>query len=165
MNELEFINRVTLSQFDEYDSNDFYWTSRNHSLDHNITEINGLDNVTVFIEKEPVNNWWALIALVLVVCTAAGNVLVCLAIYLERRLQNVTNYFLMSLAITDLLVAILVMPLGILTLVRGKLCVLLIFNTLFVFFFTLSFNLEDKTYLFYNHIKSIGYYFLKSCFF
>lgn len=67
------------------------------------------------------NNWWALSALVLVVGTAAGNILVCLAITWERRLQNVTNYFLMSLAITDLMVAILVMPLGILTLVRGEL--------------------------------------------
>lgn len=66
------------------------------------------------------NNWWALFALVLVVGTAAGNILVCLAITWERRLQNVTNYFLMSLAITDLMVAVLVMPLGILTLVRGK---------------------------------------------
>jgi hypothetical protein len=67
-----------------------------------------------------INNWWALLALALVVGTAAGNILVCLAITWERRLQNVTNYFLMSLAITDLMVAVLVMPLGILTLVRGK---------------------------------------------
>lgn len=66
------------------------------------------------------NNWWAMLALVLVVGTAAGNILVCLAIAWERRLQNVTNYFLMSLAVTDLMVAVLVMPLGILTLVRGK---------------------------------------------
>ena len=66
------------------------------------------------------NNWWAMLASVLVLGTAAGNILVCLAITWERRLQNVTNYFLMSLAITDLMVAILVMPLGILTLVRGK---------------------------------------------
>lgn len=66
------------------------------------------------------NNYWALFALVLVMGTAAGNILVCLAIAWERRLQNVTNYFLMSLAITDLMVAILVMPLGILTLVKGK---------------------------------------------
>lgn len=66
------------------------------------------------------NNWWAMLALILVLGTAAGNILVCLAIARERRLQNVTNYFLMSLAITDLLVAVLVMPLGILTLVRGK---------------------------------------------
>lgn len=66
------------------------------------------------------NNYWALFALVLVMGTAAGNILVCLAIAWERRLQNVTNYFLMSLAITDLMVAILVMPFGILTLVKGK---------------------------------------------
>ncbi|XP_030240426.1 uncharacterized protein LOC108649138 [Drosophila navojoa] len=65
------------------------------------------------------NNYWALFALVLVFGTAAGNILVCLAIAWERRLQNVTNYFLMSLAITDLMVAVLVMPLGILTLVKG----------------------------------------------
>lgn len=65
------------------------------------------------------NNYWALLALTLVAATAAGNILVCLAISWERRLQNVTNYFLMSLAITDLMVAVLVMPLGILTLVTG----------------------------------------------
>ncbi|KAI4478892.1 hypothetical protein M0804_011638 [Polistes exclamans] len=72
------------------------------------------------VDNLGLNNWWAMLALVLVVGTAAGNILVCLAIAWERRLQNVTNYFLMSLAITDLMVAILVMPLGILTLVRGK---------------------------------------------
>lgn len=70
--------------------------------------------------NDELNNWWAMLAVVLVIGTAAGNVLVCLAISWERKLQNVTNYFLMSLAITDLMVAILVMPLGVLTLVRGK---------------------------------------------
>uniref|UniRef100_A0A182VRY6 G-protein coupled receptors family 1 profile domain-containing protein n=1 Tax=Anopheles minimus TaxID=112268 RepID=A0A182VRY6_9DIPT len=67
------------------------------------------------------HNYWALLAIILVFGTAAGNILVCLAIVWERRLQNVTNYFLMSLAITDLMVALSVMPLGILTLVKGKL--------------------------------------------
>lgn len=71
-------------------------------------------------DRENVYNYWALLAIILVVGTAAGNILVCLAITWEKRLQNVTNYFLMSLAITDLMVAILVMPLGILTLFRGK---------------------------------------------
>ncbi|XP_053679711.1 uncharacterized protein LOC128730661 [Anopheles nili] len=65
------------------------------------------------------HNYWALLAIILVFGTAAGNILVCLAIVWERRLQNVTNYFLMSLAITDLMVALSVMPLGILTLVKG----------------------------------------------
>lgn len=74
----------------------------------------------LYRDKSDGDNWWALLALFLVAATAAGNILVCLAITWERRLQNVTNYFLMSLAITDLMVAILVMPLGILTLVKGK---------------------------------------------
>lgn len=75
---------------------------------------------TLVLANGHLNNYWALLALILVIGTAAGNILVCLAIAWERRLQNVTNYFLMSLAITDLMVAILVMPLGILTLVKGK---------------------------------------------
>nr|CAD7585930.1 unnamed protein product [Timema genevievae] len=74
------------------------------------------------IQRPTANNWWALLALALVVGTAAGNILVCLAITWERRLQNVTNYFLMSLAITDLMVAVLVMPVGILTLVKETFC-------------------------------------------
>lgn len=65
-------------------------------------------------------HWWALLAVCLVLATAAGNILVCLAITWERRLQNVTNYFLMSLAVTDLMVAVLVMPVGILTLIKGQ---------------------------------------------
>jgi 7 transmembrane receptor (rhodopsin family) len=69
---------------------------------------------------EYVDNYWALLAIILVFGTAAGNILVCLAIAWEKRLQNVTNYFLASLAITDLMVAVLVMPLGIVTLFRGK---------------------------------------------
>ncbi|TMW49101.1 hypothetical protein DOY81_005835 [Sarcophaga bullata] len=74
---------------------------------------------SVIYSNNHLNNYWALLALILVIGTAAGNILVCLAIAWERRLQNVTNYFLMSLAITDLMVAVLVMPLGILTLVKG----------------------------------------------
>lgn len=99
------------------DEPEYYWNLNYTSYNLSFNEIG---NATVEKEDEVVHNWWALAAIILVVCTAAGNVLVCLAIYLERRLQNVTNYFLMSLAITDLLVAMLVMPLGILTLLRGK---------------------------------------------
>lgn len=83
-----------------------------------ITEIDVESTPSPMIDDQ--NNYWALSALILVLGTAAGNILVCLAITWERRLQNVTNYFLMSLAITDLMVAILVMPLGILSLVKGK---------------------------------------------
>ncbi|KAG8187969.1 hypothetical protein JTE90_025737 [Oedothorax gibbosus] len=59
-------------------------------------------------------NWPFLLLSALVVAGGLGNVLVCLAICLEKRLQNVTNYFLLSLAVADLLVCVAVMPFGIL---------------------------------------------------
>ncbi|GIY65999.1 5-hydroxytryptamine receptor 2A [Caerostris darwini] len=59
-------------------------------------------------------NWLFLLLSILVIAGGLGNILVCLAICLEKRLQNVTNYFLLSLAVADLLVCIAVMPFGIL---------------------------------------------------
>ncbi|XP_076304411.1 5-hydroxytryptamine receptor 2C-like [Tachypleus tridentatus] len=58
-------------------------------------------------------NWLSLLLLMFVISGVLGNVLVCLAICRERRLQNVTNYFLLSLAVADLLVCMVVMPFGI----------------------------------------------------
>lgn len=122
MNEQDTLGATLANEFGKNDFNTWDTTVNYSVRDDDLTDIiNDTDrNVAIYIEDDGYNNWWALVASVLVLCTAAGNVLVCLAIYLERRLQNVTNYFLMSLAITDLLVAVLVMPLGILTLVRGK---------------------------------------------
>ena len=42
----------------------------------------------------------------------SGNVFVISVILLERHLQSVANYLILSLAVADLLVACLVMPLG-----------------------------------------------------
>lgn len=51
---------------------------------------------------------------VIVVCTLlfTGNLFVMAAILLERNLQSVANYLIISLAFADLMVACLVMPLG-----------------------------------------------------
>ena len=48
----------------------------------------------------------------IVVCFFKGNIFVIAAIVLERNLQSVANYLILSLAVADLLVAVLVMPLG-----------------------------------------------------
>lgn len=70
--------------------------------------------------KNVIDFLWILISLLLLLGTVIGNIFVCLAIILEKRLRNITNYFLMSLAITDLMVALFVMPLSILKLIKGK---------------------------------------------
>lgn len=65
-------------------------------------------------------NWKYLFVIVFIASGGVGNILVCLAICLDRQLQNVTNYFLLSLAIADLLVCLFVMPLGALPGFYGK---------------------------------------------
>ncbi|MEQ2225426.1 hypothetical protein ILYODFUR_017307 [Ilyodon furcidens] len=76
----------------------------------------GLDNlttqesVTKTVIKE--KNWPALLILVIIALTVGGNILVILAVSLEKKLQNATNFFLRSLAVADMLVGILVMPIS-----------------------------------------------------
>ncbi|XP_013789092.1 5-hydroxytryptamine receptor 2A-like, partial [Limulus polyphemus] len=50
---------------------------------------------------------------VLILATVIGNVLVITAILMEKNLHTVGNYLVLSLALTDLTVACLVMPLGV----------------------------------------------------
>ncbi|XP_035878621.1 5-hydroxytryptamine receptor 2B isoform X2 [Phyllostomus discolor] len=63
--------------------------------------------------------WAALLILMVVIPTIGGNVLVILAVSLEKKLQYATNYFLMSLAVADLLVGLFVMPIALLTIMFG----------------------------------------------
>lgn len=62
-------------------------------------------------------NYWALLLLVFSIFAVFGNMLVILSVKRERSLWNVTNYFIVSLAVADLLVAGVVMPFAILFLV------------------------------------------------
>ncbi|XP_063077506.1 5-hydroxytryptamine receptor 1A-like [Engraulis encrasicolus] len=48
----------------------------------------------------------------LVICSVFGNVCVISAVALEKSLRSVTNYLIASLAVTDLLVSVLVLPLA-----------------------------------------------------
>uniref|UniRef100_A0A8C6S8N9 5-hydroxytryptamine receptor 2A n=1 Tax=Neogobius melanostomus TaxID=47308 RepID=A0A8C6S8N9_9GOBI len=64
-------------------------------------------------------NWPALLILVVIALTVMGNILVILAVSLEKKLQNATNYFLMSLAVADMLLGILVMPVSMVTILYG----------------------------------------------
>ncbi|XP_032679290.1 5-hydroxytryptamine receptor 1-like isoform X1 [Odontomachus brunneus] len=64
-----------------------------------------------------------LIALVLgsiIVGTVIGNILVCVAVFLVRKLRKPCNYLLVSLAVSDLCVALLVMPMALLYEISGN---------------------------------------------
>ncbi len=68
---------------------------------------------------EPLH-WAALLIFLVIIPTIGGNILVILAVSLERKLQNATNFFLMSLAVADLLVGLLVMPIALVTVLFRK---------------------------------------------
>ncbi|XP_039178050.1 D(4) dopamine receptor [Crotalus tigris] len=63
-------------------------------------------------ERDPVRNYAALaLGVVLILSIISGNLLVCLSVCTEKALKTTTNYFIVSLAVADLLLAILVLPL------------------------------------------------------
>jgi len=47
---------------------------------------------------------------VIILITVFGNLLVCVTVLTNRRMHNVTNYFLVSLATSDLLLGCIVLP-------------------------------------------------------
>lgn len=69
---------------------------------------------------DPEFKWIFLCLGVLIAATASGNLMVCVAVFYERTLQNMSNYFLTSLAVADFLVAIFIMPTGLVVLVFGE---------------------------------------------
>ncbi|XKL63330.1 hypothetical protein PGB90_005694 [Kerria lacca] len=61
-----------------------------------------------------------LVLLMVIVITIVGNILVCLAVFLVKKLRRPCNYLLVSLAVSDLCVAILVMPMALLYEILGR---------------------------------------------
>lgn len=82
-----------------------------------INSKNNSNNQTIFDSEESSRNYWALLLIIVPCVTIFGNVLVILSVYRERTLQTVTNYFIVSLALADLLVAVGAMPFAVYALV------------------------------------------------
>ena len=57
---------------------------------------------------------------VIIITTLVGNSLVIASVAMYRRLRTVTNYFVVSLAIADITVAMLVMPCGVIYEIYGR---------------------------------------------
>lgn len=102
MNRVEIfkINSTTTSQLNDLSNTFFNSNSRFFYLSSN--------NLGVYYY------WPVLFLSIFVIIGFIGNLFVCLAIKTDPKLQNATNYYLFSLATTDLLVSVLVIPLAIL---------------------------------------------------
>ncbi|XP_046374880.1 D(2) dopamine receptor-like [Haliotis rufescens] len=57
--------------------------------------------------------YWTIALIIVPLFTVFGNILVVLSVVKERSLKTVTNYFICSLAVADIMVAVCVMPLAI----------------------------------------------------
>lgn len=79
------------------------------------------ENLTGFVQfvEQRKYAWFNLVFVTIILVTIVGNSMVVLAVLKNRVLQNTTNYFLMSLAIADFLVAFLVMPLNVISEILG----------------------------------------------
>jgi len=96
------------------------WWSSNATVDdlvHVSTTVLDI-NSTAAVSTTSVE-WGAVALSLVVVATVFGNSLLCAAVVTEKRLQNMTNFFLASLAVADLLVAVVVMPLAVVVQIYG----------------------------------------------
>ncbi|KAI8423118.1 hypothetical protein MSG28_014200 [Choristoneura fumiferana] len=85
----------------------FNWTL----FDDNSTVINTLHNSIKHTKySTPVTILMVAIFMVVIFGTVVGNILVCVAVCLVRKLRRPSNYLIVSLAVSDLCVAIMVMP-------------------------------------------------------
>ncbi|CAB1345571.1 unnamed protein product [Coregonus sp. 'balchen'] len=94
------------------------WGARDGGADSNLSSGSQAEAV---LRASPMKekNWPALLILVIIALTVGGNILVILAVSLEKKLQNATNFFLRSLAVADMLVGILVMPISLINILYG----------------------------------------------
>lgn len=95
-------------------------TINSTSYDYNSTYLTTSDispltahDVTTVASLSPEPKYWKLGLAIVPLFTLFGNLLICLSVYREKQLQTVTNYFIVSLAVADLMVASLVMPLAV----------------------------------------------------
>ncbi|XP_029372094.1 5-hydroxytryptamine (serotonin) receptor 1A b [Echeneis naucrates] len=80
------------------------------------TQLNNISNKTPEADDEDVKLSYqvatSFLLGALILCAVFGNACVVAAIALERSLQNVANYLIGSLAVTDLMVSVLVLPMA-----------------------------------------------------
>lgn len=82
---------------------------------HLLTNVTSNETSVIFGPPDPIYLVWQQVLIsiafgLLIIGTIIGNLLVCIAVAIVQRLQSPSNLLIVSLALSDLLVAVLVMP-------------------------------------------------------
>ena len=86
----------------------FPWDSAPCELNDTLCEFNVSASADSSMDSD--NKYWAILLIIFPLFTVFGNTLVVMSVVKERSLKTATNYFICSLAVADIMVAIVVMP-------------------------------------------------------
>ena len=92
-----------------------WYSGYNISFTVNCTMADDLSSRSVFLTTVEITS-----LVILNVLSLAGNTLVCISVYKNKRLRTTTNLYIIALAVSDLLSAVLVMPFGTGVLISSK---------------------------------------------
>ena len=132
--------------------------------DQNSSEIVNYNNTTIYIQIENINNdkfnWniWKIIlifiATLLALITGFGNLLVIQAFRINKQLRTISNYFLLSLAVADLTIGFVSIPIFTAYFVANKwllgpiICDLWLCIDVSLFYFCVNINFNYYYYYF-----------------
>lgn len=105
----------------------FHGTQDSFRMATSTTDIPDIVNETTNVTNEEISGYntvesivISIVLLSIILGTIVGNILVCVAVCLVRKLRRPCNYLLVSLAVSDLCVAILVMPMATFYEINGR---------------------------------------------
>lgn len=107
LEDYEAANGGNFSGIDGY----FNWSTRSDEyVDYEDESEDALEKFKKGARVQPHHHKFIVISSLIFFAGLVGNALVCMAVYRNHSMRNVTNYFIVNLAIADLLVIIVCLP-------------------------------------------------------